>query len=335
MRKIKIAQIGTSKNSHGTEIWNSLKKQSDIFEICGYAMPENEKEKFPEQMKAFEGYTELTVDEIMQNPEIEAVVIETEEIYLTKYAMLAAEHKKHIHMEKPGGTILSDFEKLIETVKKNKTVFHIGYMYRYNPYISNLIERVKAGELGEIISVEANMSGRHTVELRSWLKTFSGGIMFFLGCHLIDLILQIQGLPERIIPLNKSTGFDNIDSTDFGMAVLEYKNGVSFAKTTDIECGGFLRRQLVVTGTKGMVEVKPLEENVNYPGTITHFKENFDTNWNAKGEKRVTEVFDRYDNMLHSFGEMVAGEKENPWSYDYEFKLYKIILECCAANSRK
>lgn len=335
MRKIKIAQIGTSHNSHGTEIWNSLKKQSDIFEICGYAMPENEKEKFPNHMEAFKGYPELTVDEIMQNPEIEAVVIETEEIYLTKYALLAAEHKKHIHMEKPGSTVLSDFEKLVEIVKKNKTVFHIGYMYRYNPYISNLIDRVKAGELGEIISVEAQMSGYHSAELRSWLKAFPGGIMFFLGCHLIDLILQIHGIPERIIPLNKSTGFDNIDSTDFGMAVLEYKNGVSFAKTTDIECGGFLRRQLVVTGTKGMVEVKPLEENVNYPGTITHFKENFDTSWNAKGEKRVTEVFDRYDNMLHSFGEMVAGEKENPWSYDYEFKLYKIILECCAANSRK
>ena len=118
MRKIRIAQIGTSCNSHGTSIWNSLKKQSDIFEIYGYAMPENEKEKFPECMEAFKDYPELTIDEIMQNPEIEAVVIETEEIYLTKYALLAAEHNKHIHMEKPGSAVLPDFEKLIETVTK-------------------------------------------------------------------------------------------------------------------------------------------------------------------------------------------------------------------------
>ena len=329
MRKIRIAQIGTSCNSHGTEIWNSLKRQSDIFEIYGYAMPENEKEKFPDYTEAFKDYPELTVDEIMQNPEIEAVVIETEEIYLTKYAMLAAEHNKHIHMEKPGSAVLSDFEKLIETVAKNKTVFHLGYMYRYNPYISKLMDRIKAGELGEIISIEAQMSGYHPTELRSWLNQFPGGIMFFLGCHLIDLILQIQGIPERIIPLNKSTGVNNIDSTDFGMAVLEYKNGVSFAKTTSIECGGFLRRQLVVTGTKGMVEVKPLEENANYPGTITHFKENFDTSWNANAEKHATEVFNRYDNMLHSFGEIVAGEKENPWNYDYELELYKTVLKSC------
>ncbi|MBQ8232323.1 MAG: Gfo/Idh/MocA family oxidoreductase [Lachnospiraceae bacterium] len=332
MRKIRIAQIGTSHNSHGTAIWNSLKKQSDIFEIYGYAMPENEKEKFPNHMEEFKGYPELTVDEIMQNPEIEAVAIETEEIYLTKYALLAAEHKKHIHMEKPGGIVLSDFEKLIETVKKNKTVLHTGYMYRYNPYISNLIDRVKAGELGEIISVEAHMSGYHSAEIRSWLKNFPSGIMFFLGCHLIDLILQIQGIPERIIPLNKSTGLENIGSIDFGMTVFEYKNGVSFAKTTDIERGGFLRRQLVVTGTKGVVEVKPLEENVNYPAERTHFKENFDTTWDKKIEKCLTEVFDRYDNMIAGFASYVRGDKENPWDYDYELELYKIILKCCGTN---
>lgn len=173
------------------------------------------------------------------------------------------------------------------------------------------------------------MSGYHSDEIRKWLKNFDGGIMFFLGCHLIDLILQIQGIPERVISLNKSTGLNNIDSTDFGMSVLEYKNGVSFAKTTDIERGGFLRRQLVVTGTKGMVEVKPLEENVEYPGTITCYKETKDTDWNAKAEKQKSEMFGRYDAMLRSFAEMVRGEKENLWSYDYELELYKMVLEAC------
>ncbi len=49
--------------------------------------------------KFFEGYQRMTVEEILNNPEIEAVAIETEEIYLTKYVQMAAEHGKHIHME--------------------------------------------------------------------------------------------------------------------------------------------------------------------------------------------------------------------------------------------
>ena len=50
MHKIKIAQIGTNGYSHGRHIWNSLKKQSDIFDVAGYAFPENEREKFPHLM---------------------------------------------------------------------------------------------------------------------------------------------------------------------------------------------------------------------------------------------------------------------------------------------
>lgn len=42
-----------------------------------------------------------------------------------RVALLAAEHKKHIHMEKPGSTILSDFEKLVETVKKNSISYRL------------------------------------------------------------------------------------------------------------------------------------------------------------------------------------------------------------------
>ena len=39
-----------------------------------------------------------TVDEILKNPEIEAVAVETEEIYLTKYALMVAEAGKHLHI---------------------------------------------------------------------------------------------------------------------------------------------------------------------------------------------------------------------------------------------
>lgn len=104
-------------------------------------------------MQVFDGYREMSVDGILNDPTIDALTVETEEIYLTKYALSAAEHKKHIHMEKPGGADLLEFEKLISTVKKNGTVFHTGYMYRYNPSVVKLMQDIKNGELGEIVSV--------------------------------------------------------------------------------------------------------------------------------------------------------------------------------------
>ena len=83
MKKIRIAQIGTSENGHGTLIWKSICKQTELFDVVGYAHPENEREKFPGHMKYFAGYREMTVEEILNDPTIEAVTVEGEEIYLT------------------------------------------------------------------------------------------------------------------------------------------------------------------------------------------------------------------------------------------------------------
>ena len=329
MRKIKIAQIGTNPNSHGQDILNCMKNMPDLFDIVGYALPENESEKFPDCMEIFEKIPQMTVEEILNNPDIEAVTIETEEIYLTKYAILAAEHKKHIHIEKPGGLNLKEFEYLISVAKKNNTILHFGYMYRYNPYIMRLMDRIKNGQLGRIICVEAQMNCYHTLPLRQWLKTFKGGTMFFLGCHLIDMILQIQGEPENIISLSRASEVDGIDSEDFGMAVFEYKNGVSFAKTSSVELGGFTRRQLVVAGTKGTIEIRPLEFFEEFPKQTTGYREVFSNDWLADSKIEFTDEFCRYDDMMISFAEMVSGKKENPYSYDYELMLYKCILKAC------
>ena len=237
MKKIKIAQIGMNTFSHSKEIFLSMKNQSDIFEIVGYVLPENERERLPHKLDALKGYKELTLDEVLNNPKIEAVAIETDEVYITKYALMAAMAGKHIHMEKPGGESLEDFVKLIDVMKQTGKVFHTGYMYRYNPEVIKLLERIKNGELGEIVSIEAQMNSNHSDAQREFLASFKGGIMFFLGCHLIDLILQIQGTPKNIVSFNKRTKKDGIDVVDYSMSIFEYENRGSYAKSCSVEKG--------------------------------------------------------------------------------------------------
>ncbi len=335
MRKIRVAQIGTSTNSHGNSIFRSMKLQTELFDLVGYALPENEREKFPERMAEFEGYREMSVEEILNDPTIEAVAIETEELYLTKYALQAAERGKHIHMEKPGGISLAEFERLIDTVKSKKTVFHTGYMYRYNPVVIELLDSIRKGEVGDILSVEAHMSCSHPKMTREWLSNFPGGMMFFLGCHLVDLVVQIQGEPNHIVPLNKSTLTDGVTATDFGMAVLEYPRGVSFVKTSAAERGGFARRQLVVTGTKKTVEIKPLEMYGDPDMQYTVVTEYESENWGDCGTRHQTEQYDRYNAMMASFAALVRGDKTNPFTYDYELQLYKTVLQCCGMECAK
>ena len=329
MRKIRVAQIGTSRYGHGNSIFQAMVNQPDVFEIVGYVMPENEREKFPKHLTLFSEYPELTLEQVLHDPTIEAVTVETEEIYLTKYATLAAEHGKHIQMEKPGGESLADFERLIETVRRHGKIFHTGYMYRYNPVIMDLLARVRAGDLGEIVSVEAQMSGWWGEESTKWLEGLQGGMMFYLGCHLIDVVLLVQGAPERIVSFNKATRCFDTDAKDLCMAVLEYPRGVSFVKTTQRERGGFLRRRLLVTGTKGVVDISPLEASIDYPLQYTEYAECLSEDWNAPSPRERHAPHDRFNNLMRTFAEMVAGERENPWSYDHELLLYRTIKKCC------
>lgn len=332
MKKIKVAQIGTNFYSHGPFIWDTLKNLSDTYELAGYALPENERERLPKQAAHFDGYQEFSVETLLNDPTIDAIIVETDEIYLTKYALMAAKAKKHIHMEKPGSPNLEEFEELIATVKANKLVFHMGYMYRYNPCIVDLLAQVKAGALGEILSVEAQMNCTHPKAVREWLQELPSGMLFFLGCHLIDMIYSIQGKPQEIIPLSCSTELEGVNSKDFGMVIMKYPHGVSVAKTTDVQIGGFARRSLVVTGSKKTVEVCPLEMygagELQFSTMTTYENES----WADRGQTVESEQFGRYDAMMEGFASFVKGEKENPYTYDYELELYKILLECCAVK---
>lgn len=339
MKKIRIAQIGTG-HAHAAAAFAALKYHSDIFEIVGVAEPVPERVETTLQRKTYEGFPRYTVEELLALPGLDAVTVETDDLYLTKYAQMAAGRGLHVHMDKPGGIEYRDFEMLVETVKRNQTVLHLGYMYRYNPCIIELLRQIQNGELGKILSVEAHMSCHCSPEEKVRLSKFPGGMFFFLGCHLVDLILQIMGIPEKVIPLNGKTGLDGMDCFDNGMAVLIYPTGASFAKSSASEIGGFYRRQLVVSGTEKTVELKPLEallpESLQYTDRCDYLEiDPVKTRGLEQSEFLKTSrsaPFHRYRDMLLAFGKMVAEEKENPYTPDYELELYRTLLQCCGVT---
>ena len=139
---------------------------------------------------------------------------------------------------------------------------------------------------------------------------------------------------NKIIPMNKCTGVDGVTSEDFGMVVFEYDNGVSFAKTSAYEIGGYARRQLVVVGTKKTVVLEPFEMTREggrpgynmYTGKVEY---KVPRPWEDRGEYSESEEYNRYDPMLSAFASFVRGEGENPFTPDYELEVYKVLRKAC------
>ena len=335
MKKIKIAQIGTG-HDHATPAIQTLKllDKAGVYELVGYCEVPEDSNNISGGNIVYENVKKMSLEEILNYEGLDAVVIETEDRALTKYALMAAEKGLHIQMDKPGGIDNDEFDRLIDTVKAKNLVFHTGYMYRYNPAVLQLKEDIAAGKLGDIISVEAQMNCTHNIAKRNWLGYYPGGMLYFLGCHMVDLIYSIMGEPEDIIPLSCSSGLEGTTAKDFGMAVFKYKNGISIAKSTAVEMGGFERRQLVVVGTKGTVELCPFEwmsneRNDVYSSQITEVREAFSGDWYQKGERHTSPVHGRYDAMFRSFADYVNGVKSNPYTYEYERNLHKVLLRAC------
>lgn len=339
MKRIKIAQIGCSETTHGSSILQSMLRQSDIFEVAGLADVDIHTRPIAPVFTE-KGVPKMSVEELFAIPGLEAVAVECDENLQTKYAIMAAERGFPVLLEKPGSESDEDFDRLIDIIEEKKLPFQMNYMYRFNSAVRYAFEKVKSGELGEIYSVEAHMNCQEPEDYRRWTSNFKGGMFYYLGCHLVDLIYRIQGEPEEIIPLSTPIQPGYIDANDLGFAVFKYKNGVSFAKVSGYEVGGAMRRQLVICGTKGTIEIRPLERPVkgyDIPKDVCTLYESYQDgtpgapirDWALDGERMDFEPKNRYDEMTAFFAAMVRGEAENPYTPEYERKLHKLFIRAC------
>ena len=304
-----------------------LRSYPEIFDIVGVAEDNPLNVELYGGKECYRGLPLLSGEELLNIPGLDAVLVETEELKLIETAQRCVDRGLHVHVDKPAGTQIHAFAHLLEEARKKSLTVQMAYMYRYNPAVMRCLELVRDGTLGEIYQVDAIMDSWHTPEKRRWMKDFPGGNMFYLGCHMVDLILLMAGPPERIIPFNKKTGLDGIDTVDHGFAVFVYKNGISTARATSTEVNGFCRRQLVVCGSRGTVEIKPLERTGKSPNPVFSLSVNGRTLVNEYAD--VTCDSGRYDTMLLDFAEMIGGRKSNPFTYEYELAVQKAVLAAC------
>ena len=321
---IKIGQIGIGHN-HAEAKMRAVRKFPELFEVVGFAEENEEWIKKRGELPAYQGLNRLSADEIIKQSD--AVLVECDVWNLTEIAQKCIDAGKHIHMDKPASGSLEEYKKLLDTAKEKGLILQLGYMYRYNPAVQRCFELIKNGSLGEIYSINAEMSTYHSPEYKKWLKNFRGGIMYILGSHLVDLIVYILGKPEKVHSFLKRSGLDGVDVEDNNLAVLEYEKALARVFVSSVEVNGWGRRQLVVSGSRGTMNIMPLENAI----TATYSDLTI-TNQPYEDVKNLLDIEDipkdcRYDEMMCDFYAYIMGEKENPFTYEHEFAVQEVLDE--------
>lgn len=332
MKKLKIAQIGTG-HDHASQKMDCVRNLPDYFEVVAIAEPNPALLETNRQNPSYAGLPWVPQEDILASNQIDAVLVETGEQNLVPAGLRCIEAGKPIHLDKPAGFNFPETVKLMKLAKEKKLAVHLGYMYRYNPAVQKAMTLIQSGRLGTVYQVDAIMDTEHSAEKRRWLNGLPCGNMFFLGCHMVDLVYRIMGEPEEIIPFHLSTGFENVNSIDHGFAVFRYPHGISTIRATSTEVNGYGRRQLVICGTKGTVEIKPLETNDPAHWCRLSLSISDQTAGNFYRDIRTVfpdeKVTGRYHEMMLDFYRFVAEGKENPYTYDYETAMHRVFLKAC------
>lgn len=323
MEKIKLGQIGIGHN-HASEKMKAARRFPELFEIVGFAEDNEEWLKRRANKSVYEGLKRLSKEEIIEKSD--AILVETDVWDLTDIALKCVKAGKHIHMDKPASGTKEEFKLLLDTAKDKNLVVQMGYMYRYNPAIKKCLQMIKEGKLGEIYSINAEMSTHHRAAFRKWLGNFGGGIQYILGSHLVDLIVYIMGKPNKITSFMKHSCKDGIDIPDNNLAVLEYDKALCRVFVSSVEVNGYGRRQFVVSGEKGTVDIRPMER----PTTLLYSDAALEET--AFGDfKEVIDFGDvssgRYDEMMQDFYAYIVGKKQNPFTYEHDFAVREVLDE--------
>lgn len=93
-----------------------------------------------------------TVDykQVLNDPEVEAVVVVTPAQTHFEIVKDALESNKHVLVEKPLTADLSEAEKIKKLVKKSGKVLVVDHIFKFNPAVIELRKLIKSGKLGKI-----------------------------------------------------------------------------------------------------------------------------------------------------------------------------------------
>lgn len=335
VRPIKVVQYGTWKYTHAEHTMQTMLSLPQYYNVAGICETHPDRLEAAMKRQCYKGLKIYTPEEIIADHSIDAVIVESAEVEQAEDTLKFLKAGFHVHSDKPCGSSDVVFREVVKIASERKLVFQNGYMYRYNPAVVRALEIVRSGKLGELISVELQMSQCYHGVMRSWLGEIPGGMMFYLGCHLVDLTELFMGEPEKVLTLSMNSGLEPT-GLDSGMAMLKYRHGWSMIKTVANEVSGDARRQFVISGTKGTIEIKPLENPVELPGVVSANKiamsvttPGHPTAFNDRPEVISFPPYGRYDAMMIDFAKTVAGEKENNFDYERELRVHKLLTKIC------
>jgi predicted dehydrogenase len=180
-----------------------LQAEVDMHTICG-----RDPQAVEQARKQF-GWRKASTNwrEVVENPEIDIVDVNTPNDSHAEIAIAAAKAGKHVLCEKPLAMDVKQAQEMVDAVKKAKIVHMICHNYRRIPAIAQARKMIEEGALGDIFHYRARYSQDWIVDPNFPLvwrlqKGVSGsGAHGDINAHIIDLGRYLVGEIKEVCGL--------------------------------------------------------------------------------------------------------------------------------------
>ena len=320
--RIKIGQIGVG-HAHASKL--SVYRASADYEVVGIVESDAALRKQAEGQEVYRGLRWLTQEQLLNTPGLQAVLVETRVRDLLRTAEACVTAGKHIHIDKPAGESLLQFRRILAAATKQKLLVQMGYMYRYNPAVVMLRDFLRQGWLGEVFEVHAVMSKVVDPAGRRQLAEYRGGIMFELGCHILDLVIGVLGRPREVTAIAQHSSRLDDKLVDNMLAVLTYPRASATVRSSAMEVEGGERRHLVVCGTEGTFHIQPLD-NPSARVALSRVRGKYKNGYQDIRFPRYT----RYVADAADMARIIRGEKTSDYSNEHDLAVQETLLRACS-----
>ncbi|MGI9270494.1 MAG: Gfo/Idh/MocA family protein [Woeseiaceae bacterium] len=213
-------------------------------------------------------------EDILDDPNIDAVVLVTPNSVHAAQTIAAAAKGKHVFCEKPFALTEADAQAAADACEKAGVTMAVGYNRRFHPEITKLRDMINSGDLGTILHCEATMTFPNGLFLKpgAWRaskdETPCGGLTP-MGVHAIDGFIDLCGEIDEVYA-QSFRRIVEVDSDDTTSILFRMKDGMSGYLATMTATGGGFNFQIY--GSKGFVKLEGMTHVAGAPSEERRFQ---------------------------------------------------------------
>ena len=319
MKKIKWGVLGTAGIARKQTI-PGMKEASncEVYAIAGRSL---EKAKAFQEMFGFEKVYG-SYEELLQDPEVEAVYIPLPNTLHYEWTIKALEAKKHVLCEKPLAPTEEIARQMIEAAEKNGVLLMEAFAYLHSPFTKAVKAELDAKTIGDVVYMESTfITSDYDISNIRMRRDTLGGCLYDLGCYNTTQILwMLEEEPERVQAISDFSE-ENIDVNT--TAIMNFKSG----KRAVMHSGMVLSKEIEekfdridnfrIHGTKGSIRS---DVQFNQCGKLAYVV--------SVGNKEVVKVIDTPQNYgleVEQFGRCILEGQELHVSHEFTLKNARLM----------